>query len=74
MAEKDDENFEYLLKLAAMFERHTDQDNRAVSWEEMKAEIEALSDSEREMLLGLVKTMKKANESKPNSSNLDSSQ
>ena len=63
MAEQDNLNFDRVLKLAAIFDRHMDEDQRVVSWKKMKVEIEALSEIEQEMLLGLVKTMKEADAS-----------
>ncbi len=60
MARPDGGNFEHIWELAARFDRHMDQDNRVVSWEEMRAELEVLSEFDLVLVLGLVKTMKKA--------------
>ena len=62
MGEVDNERFDHVLKLADGFEKHMDEDNRVVSWEEMKAEIEVLSMTEKEILLDLVTTKRKTNE------------
>ena len=47
--------FDRVLTLAYAFEANSKQDGPKVSWEEIKTEIEKLSATELEILLGLVK-------------------
>jgi len=67
MDEIGNDTFEHILNLAASFDRHADEESRAVSWKEMIAEIEALPIEEQHLVLGLVRTKMKAQRNKYNS-------
>ena len=49
-----DAGFDRVLTLAYAFEENSKLDGSKVSWEEIKPEIEKLSNNELEILLGLV--------------------
>ncbi len=68
MANPDNATLDRIIELAAIFDTHIDQEYRVVPWEEMKAEIDELSETEKAMLLGLVKPLKKTDELDRNSS------
>ena len=50
----DSAGFDLVMTLAYAFEENSKQDSHKVSWDEMKLEIEKLSETELEMLLGLI--------------------
>ena len=54
----DNAEFDRVMTLAYAFDENAKQDGPEVSWEEIKAEIEKLSETELEILLGLVKNKK----------------
>ena len=57
MAKKiDNPGFDRVLTLAFAFDENKKQDAQKVTWEEIKPEIEKLSLTQMEILLGLIKT------------------
>lgn len=52
----DDASFNRVMTLAYAFEENKKQDSPKVSWGKMKRELEPLTVTELEMLLGLLKT------------------